>query len=103
MAMRCAGLCWLVNQVIMRASYLLTILSLGIGVLLANPQATQTPTPDGNKPSVYLGGDNPNRQEKKDKSRVRDVKGVVRDESENPVEGALVSIRDLGNGRTITW
>jgi hypothetical protein len=75
---------------------------LAASAALALPQATQTPTPDGNKPSVYVGGDNPNRTEKKDKSRMRDVKGAVRDQNENPVEGALVKIREIRTGKTIT-
>src|SRR5579885_2084513 len=87
----------------MRGLYVLTTPLLAAVTALALPQATQTPTPGSDKPSIYLGGDNPNRQEKRDKSRIRDVKGTVRDENEDPVEGALVKLREISTGKTITW
>jgi hypothetical protein len=97
-----AGLCWLVNQVIMRPAILVFALASASSVF-ALPQATQTPAPGSEKPSVYVGGDNPNRQERTDKSRLRDVKGAVRDENEDPIEGAIVKIRNLGTGKSIAW
>ena len=70
---------------------------------LAFTQATPTPTP-GDKPGAWLGnGPNPNAREKKDKSRLRDIKGVVRDENDNPLEGAIVKLKNINKGTIVTW
>jgi len=86
----------------MRGLYLLTMSLLSASAALALPQATPAPSPTGDKPSVYVGGDNPNATEKRDKTRVRDLKGTVRDQNEDPVEGALVRLREIRTGKTIT-
>jgi hypothetical protein len=38
-----------------------------------------------------------------DKSRQRDLKGIVKDEQDNPVEGALVQLKDLKTGKAQTF
>ena len=87
----------------MRALNFLPVLLVAFGVA-AFAQATQSPTPsDG--PSIAVGNnetDKP-RIEHHDKTHVRDLKGVVRDEHQAPVEGALVRIKNLENGKIVTW
>ena len=58
----------------------------------AYPQASPTPLPNNSSTTVT-----PRINPKEDKSRLRDLKGTVKDESANPVEGAIVKLK---NGRT---
>ena len=63
---------------------------------LAFGQAAPTPPPN-DKPTtqnVYMG-----KLPKVDKSKLRDLKGVVKDDSGNPVDGAIVSLKDLKTGK----
>jgi|SRR5579884_4301816 len=89
----------------MRGFNLLSILLMLVaGGGVAFSQATQLPTPH-DEPSVAVGNnetDKP-RIEHRDKSHVRDLKGVVRDEHETPVEGAIVKIKNLDNGKVVSW
>ena len=53
--------------------------------------------PPGDNPTntnVYMG-----RLPKVDKSKLRDIKGVVKDESGNAIEGAIVQLKDVKTGR----
>lgn len=87
----------------MKRTYFCAVAALLLaGAVAGWSQGAQTPAPDTPK-AVIGNGPNPNVREKKDKSRIRDVKGVVRDDRDNPVEGALVTIRNVENGKTITW
>ena len=63
----------------------------------AYPQATPAPAP-GDKPNVFLQKEPP-----VDKSRLRDLKGVVKDDGENPVEGAVVQLKNLKTGKVVQF
>jgi hypothetical protein len=67
---------------------------------LAFSQASPAPTPNENpaKPNVYMG-----KLPKVDKSRQRDLKGFVRDDRDNPVDGAIVSLKDLKTGKIVSF
>lgn len=62
----------------------------------AFPQAAPTAPPGDNptNPNVFMG-----KLPKVDKSKLRDLKGFVKDESDNPIEGAIVSLKDLRTGK----
>lgn len=78
-------------HVVNLASILLT-LSCG----LAFGQASQ-PDP-GNKPNVFFG-----KEPKVDKARQRDLKGVVKDDRDTPLEGAIVQLKELKGGKTVSF
>lgn len=61
-------------------------------------QATPSSMPS-EKPAVFDGHRNP----KEDKSRLRDLSGFVRDEAGNPVDSAIVQLKDGKSGRTIVF
>ena len=63
----------------------------------AYPQATPSPAP-GDKPNVFLQKEPP-----VDKSRLRDLKGVVKDDGENPVEGAVVQLKNMKSGKVVQF
>jgi hypothetical protein len=67
---------------------------------LAFSQASPAPTPNENpeKPNVYMG-----KLPKVDKSRQRDLKGFVRDDHDNPLDGAIVSLKDLKTGKIVSF
>jgi hypothetical protein len=79
------------------------VLFLGALLGLASATAFAQGTPvDNNNPSVVVGPGTP--KEKKDHAiTVRDVKGIVVDESGSPIEGALVSLTDLKTNRKLTF
>lgn len=63
---------------------------------LAFGQAAPT-SPPGDNPTnqnVYMG-----KLPKVDKSKLRDLKGLVRDDAGNPLDGAIVSLKDLKTGK----
>ena len=64
---------------------------------LARPQSA-APVDPGNKPNVFFG-----KEPKVDKSRQRDLKGVVKDEADNPMENAIVQLKDLKTGKTVSF
>lgn len=75
---------------------LLTIVS----CLAAYGQAAPT-TPPGDSPTnpnVYMG-----KLPKVDKSRQRDIKGVVKDDKDVPIDGAIVSLKDLKTGKIVSF
>jgi len=61
-------------------------------VLAGAAVAQSTPNPN-EKPNVFL-----QPEPKPDKSRLRDLKGVVRDVNGNGLEGATVQLKDLKTG-----
>ena len=61
------------------------------------PQATPSPAP-GDKPNVFLQKEPP-----VDKSRLRDLKGVVKDDAENPIEGAVVQLKNMKSGKMVEF
>jgi hypothetical protein len=68
--------------------------------LMAGPGlvwAQSTPDPN-NKPNVFFGS-----TPKVDKSRLRDLKGLVKDDAEKPVEGAIVLLKDLKTGKVVEF
>src|ERR1019366_7465852 len=56
------------------------------------------PSDPENRPNVY-----PVKEPKPDKSRLRDLKGVVKDEADNPIEGAIVSLKDLRTAKVVSF
>ncbi len=63
---------------------------------LAFGQAAPTAPPNDNptNQNVYIG-----KLPKVDKSKLRDLRGVVKDDTDNPVENAIVSLKDMKTGR----
>src|SRR5260370_20466348 len=59
--------------------------------------AQSTPDPN-NKPNVFFGS-----TPKVDKSRLRDLKGLVKDDADKPVEGAIVLLKDLKTGKVVQF
>ena len=59
-------------------------------------QAAPTAPPGDNptNPNVFMG-----KLPKVDKSRLRDLKGVVKDDAELPIEYAVVQLKDLRTGK----
>ena len=51
------------------------------------------------KPAVFDGKRNP----KEDKSRLRDLKGIVEDRAGAPVDGAIVQLKDMKKGKIIDF
>src|SRR6266853_1789718 len=69
------------------------VLMAGTGLALAQ----STPTPS-DKPNVFFG-----KEPKVDKSRLRDLKGLVKDDADKPVEGAIVLLKDLKSGKVVQF
>ena len=65
--------------------------------LPAYPQAKPSEQP-GYSPTVF-----PNKLPKVDKSRERDLKGLVKDEADAPVEGAVVKLKDTKTGKVVDF
>jgi hypothetical protein len=66
--------------------------------LCAYPQASPTPLPGTSSTTVV-----PRINPKEDKSRLRDLKGAVKDESENLVEGAVVKLKNSRTGKVVEY
>jgi hypothetical protein len=66
--------------------------------LHAYPQASPTPSPGTSSTTVV-----PRINPKEDKSRLRDLKGAVKDESENLVEGAVVKLKNSRTGKVVEY
>ena len=58
-------------------------------------QSQHTPS---DKPNVFFG-----KEPKVDKSRLRDLKGVVKDDANQPVESAIVQLKDLKSGKVVEF
>jgi hypothetical protein len=58
-------------------------------------QSTSLP---GDKPNVFL-----QKEPKVDKSRLRDLKGVAKDENGQPLDGVIVQLKDLGTGKIVDF
>jgi hypothetical protein len=61
---------------------------------LVSAQAVPTPAPN-DKPIVFG-----TKNEKPDKSRLRDLKGLVHDTLGDPIPSAIVKVKDLNTGET---
>ena len=61
-------------------------------------QATPPALPT-EKPATFDGKMNP----KEDKSRLRDLKGVVKDEAGAPIEGAIVQLKNSYTGKLVNF
>ena len=72
--------------------YLLLLFVSGLAFGQALPSAPPGDNPTN--PNVYMG-----KLPKIDKSKLRDIKGVVKNEADQPVEGAIVQLKDLKTGR----
>ena|ERR1700732_37324 len=59
--------------------------------------AQSTPEP-GDKPNVFFG-----KTPKVDKSRLRDLKGLVKDNADKPVERAIILLKDLKTGKVVEF
>ena len=65
----------------------------------------QLQTKPADDPSFAVGNsdtDHPTLPHR-DKTHIRDLKGVVRDEKENPLEGAMVKVKNLETGSVVSW
>lgn len=71
------------------------LLVIAIGTGLAWAQSTPEP---GDKPNVFFG-----KTTKVDKSRLRDLKGLVKDDADKPVEGVIVLLKDLKTGKVVEF
>lgn len=60
--------------------------------------AQQSPLPT-EKPATFNGKRNP----KEDKSRQRDLSGIVEDEAGRPIDGAVVRIKDTRSGEVFDY
>jgi hypothetical protein len=76
----------------MKPAKLLPVLML---VLASSGLAQSSPNPN-EKPVVF-----PQQESKPDKSRLRDLKGVVRDVNGNFIEGATVRLKNLKTGSVV--
>ncbi len=79
------------------AKFLLLSLVLFISSGIALAQST--PPLPSEKPAVFDGRRNP----KEDKSRLRELTGVVKDDAGTPIDGAVVQIKDTKTGRMIDF
>lgn len=68
------------------------------GAAVAFAQATPPALPT-EKPATFDGKRNP----KEDKSRLRDLSGIVKDAAGSPINGAVVQIKDTKTGRVIDY
>ena len=78
------------------AKFFLLALFLGSGSAFAQATPPALPT---EKPATFDGKRNP----KEDKSRLRDLSGIVKDDTGAPIEGAIVQIKDTRTGRVIDF
>ncbi len=60
-------------------------------------QSTRSPS---DQPSATVGNE---REPKVNKSRLRDVKGIVNDNAEQPLDGAIVQLKDLKSGKVVDF
>src|SRR5579884_3853079 len=72
------------------------VLLAGCSSVLAQATPPALPT---EKPATFDGKRNP----KEDKSRLRELTGIVKDEAGNPIEGAVVRMKDTKTGRVIDY
>lgn len=73
------------------------LFAMGLLGIPAYPQASPTPDP-GFKPTVF-----PEKTPKADKSRLRDLKGAVKDETDSPVDGAIVKLKNGKTGKVVEF
>src|SRR5215469_13915443 len=78
--------------------FLAPVFVLGLAAFSAYPQATPTAPPNTNTTTVV-----PRINPKADKSRLRDLKGTVKDESDAPVEGAIVKLKNGDSGKVVEF
>ena len=81
---------------VMKLSLLCLVLVVGSSSVFAQAVPPGVPS---DKPVTYDGKRNP----KEDKSRLRELSGVVRDESGSPIDGAVVRMKDTKSGRVIDY
>src|SRR5580704_8874803 len=68
-------------------------------LLLAVDSARAQSTAEPNdKPNVFL-----QKEPKVDKSRLRDLNGVVKDQADAPLDGAIVQLKDLKSGKIVNF
>jgi hypothetical protein len=65
----------------------------------ASASAQSAPEPN-DKPNVFLQNQ---KEPKPDKSRLRDLKGIVNDEKGQPLDGAIVQLKDLRSGKIVDF
>ena len=80
------------------ARFFAPVFVLGLAAVAAYPQASPTAPPSTNTTTVV-----PRINPKADKSRLRDLKGTVKDESEAPVEGAIVKLKNGNSGKVVEF
>ena len=75
---------------------LVSIASVSLGLIgLARAQQTSPP----NKPSVVVE----NREKPKKDSPYRTIQGIVRDQADNPLAGALVQLKDTKTSKIVNF
>ena len=81
---------------IVKFSLLCSVLAAGSSIAFAQANPPALPN---EKPATFDGKRNP----KEDKSRLRDLSGVVHDDAGTPIDGAVVRIKDSKSGRVIDY
>ncbi|MFN7923815.1 MAG: carboxypeptidase-like regulatory domain-containing protein [Bryobacteraceae bacterium] len=74
---------------------LLLLVAATAGMLVWAQQSDPKPTPGGRKEPGLFGGDRGDKKNKGEDENTRAVAGYVRDAREDPVEGAVVQLKDL--------
>ena len=82
------------TEVISIVKPFLILLLVGASLVFGQATPTAPPGDNPNNPNVFMG-----RLPKVDKSRLRDLKGVVKDDAEAPIENAVVQLKDLKTGK----
>jgi hypothetical protein len=78
-----------------RFLFLLSFLVLASTVAFAQSSAVPS-----DKPNVFLQNE---KEPKVDKSRLRDLKGIAKDEAGQPLDGVIVQLKDLRSGKIVDF
>ena len=73
--------------------FLLSLMSLGTGW-------SQQTDPNANKPSVFLEN---NKYKPPKPSNARTIQGMVKDQADNPVAGAIVQLKNIKSAKVVSF
>ena len=79
------------------SSFKLFVAALSLSGMLLNAQSMAQQDPTHRPTPLY------SKSEKKRLSNTRMVHGIVKDQKDNPVDGALVNLKDLKTNQTLTF
>jgi len=79
------------------------LLLLTVCTWIALPLAAQAPAPAERGKGGLFGGSGGSKKDKNEDENVRSVAGVVRNEDDNPVEGAVVKLKDTKSLRVRSY